>query len=116
MIASVRKLNDTYHFTGGCLDKTGVGEAPYEDISNFMEIEGVTLTMPTKTDLMGNLKLTMEHHRIAIPRDKRLLTQITSQQCKQSDSGNLHFSHPPGTHDDLLWALALANNANLTTT
>ena len=111
VITSVRKLNDTYHFNGGCLDKTGPGEAPHEEISSFMRIEGVTLTAPMKEDLMGRLRLTMENHRITLPRDKNLLTQITSQQCKPSNSGNLHFSHPSGTHDDLLWALALANNA-----
>ena len=108
VIDSVQKLNHAYHFKGGGLDKNGVGVALYEDISGFMHIEGIMLTAPKKEELLGKLKLAMENRQITIPRDKRLLAQITSQQCKRSESGNLHFYPPYGTKDDQLWALALA--------
>ncbi|MGO9645042.1 MAG: terminase large subunit domain-containing protein [Candidatus Bathyarchaeia archaeon] len=108
VIDSVQKLNNAYHFRGGGLDKTSVGVGLHEDISSFMHIEGVPLTAPKKEELMGKLKLAMENHQITIPRDKSLLAQITSQQCKRSESGGLHFDHPYGTHDDQLHALVLA--------
>ena len=107
----LRTLNNTYHISGGCLDKTGVGEAPYEEISNFMpQINGITLTQQTKEDIMGKLRLAMEQHRIIIPRgNQRLLSQVISQQSKPlGTTGKRKFSHPSGAKDDLLWALALA--------
>jgi phage FluMu gp28-like protein len=117
VIGWVRKLNDTYRLTGGCLDRTGVGEAPYEEIREFMpQIKGITLTVQAKEDLMGKLKLAMENHKITIPLDqRRLLSQITSQQCKPLPTGKLQFTHPSGTNDDLLWALALAAQSTLET-
>jgi phage FluMu gp28-like protein len=117
VIGSVRRLNDAYAFAAGCLDKTGVGEGPYEEIKQFMpEMEGVTLTASAKEDILGRLKLTMEHGKLILPRDSsRLLVQITVQQCEPTRSGTLKFSHPSGTHDDQLWALALAVYASLDT-
>ncbi len=75
--------------------------------------EGITLTAPVREDVLGRLKLAMEHGRLTLPRDgSRLLVQITSQQCEPTVSGTLKFSHPAGTHDDQLWAVALASYAN----
>ncbi len=60
VIGSVRRLNEAYAFAGGCLDKTGVGEGPYEEIKQFMRgMEGVTLTAQMKEDIMGKLKLAL---------------------------------------------------------
>ena len=58
-----------YAFAGGCLDKTGVGEGPYEEIKQFMrEMEGITLTAQVKEDLMDKLKLVLRHGSLTIPR------------------------------------------------
>ena len=113
VIGIVRRLNGAYAFSAGYLDQTGVGEGPYEEIEEFMPVmEGVTLTAPVKEDILGRLKLAIEQHRLIIPRDNsRLLVQITSQQCEPTMSGTLKFTHPPGTHDDCLWALALGVRA-----
>lgn len=62
VIGTVRRLNEAYRFAAGCLDKTGVGEGPFEEIRGFMRgIDGVTLTAQVKEDVMGRLKLAMEH-------------------------------------------------------
>jgi hypothetical protein len=92
------------------LDQTGVGEGPYEEIKQFMPaMKGITLTAPVKEDVLGRLRLTMEQCRLTMPRDdSRLLVQITSQRCEPAASRRLKFCHPTGTHDDCLWALALA--------
>jgi hypothetical protein len=51
VVGSVRRLNEAYAFEAGCLDKTGVGEGPYEEIRQFMRgMEGVTLTAQVKED------------------------------------------------------------------
>lgn len=114
VIGTVKRLNDAYAFGAGCLDKTGVGEGPYEEIRQFTHaIEGVTLTAPVKEDVMGKLKLALEQGRLTLPRDNpQLLIQMTSQRCEPRASGTLKFSHPAGTHDDQLWALALSVYAN----
>ena len=110
VIDAVKRLNEAYKFTGGYLDQTGVGEGPYEQIHMYMPVvRGITLTAQTKQDILGKLRLAMEKAQITIPRDnQRLLTQITSQRCEPTESGNLKFSHPTGSNDDQLWALALA--------
>jgi len=113
VIDHVSRLHQAYHFLGGYVDQNGVGEALYEQIKKFTtRIKGVNLTVQSKEDILGKLKLAMERKIIAIPgSNKTLLTQITSQQCKLLPSGNLQFTHPTGAHDDQLWALALANYA-----
>jgi phage FluMu gp28-like protein len=110
VIGTVRNLNEAYAFTAGCLDKTGVGEGPYEEIRQFNRgIDGITLTAPTKQDIMIKLKLAFEQHKLMLPRDnQRLLVQITGQRCEPTKSGTLKFSHPAGMHDDQMWSLALA--------
>jgi phage FluMu gp28-like protein len=110
VIGTIRTLNDTYKLRGGYLDQTGVGEAPYEEIKKFAPtIKGVTLTPRNKQDILGNLRLTMEHKNVTIPREpNKLLTQLTQQRCEPTQQGTLKFTHPNGTHDDLAWAFALA--------
>jgi phage FluMu gp28-like protein len=110
VIATIHTLQAAYKFRSGHLDQTGVGEAPYEQIREFAPtIRGITLTTRVKQDILGKLRLKMENHEITIPREpQRLLTQLTQQRCEPTPSGNLKFTHPQGTHDDLAWAFALA--------
>ena len=113
VIGAVKRLDAAYRFVCGYLDQTGVGEGPYEQIhQDVSRVRGITLTLQAKEDILGKLRLAMEDERLTIPRDnQRLLTQITTQHCEPTTSGNLKFRHPTGTNDDLLWALALANYA-----
>jgi len=57
-----------------------------------------------------------------LPLDRCLLSQINEQQYrfsrspvkpseKPTEAGTLTFHHPKGSHDDQLWALALATYA-----
>ena len=110
VIGTVKRLNEAYSFCAGCVDQTGVGEGPYEEIKQFTRvIEGVTLTAPVKEDILGKMKLALEQGKLILPRaNSQLLIQITSQRCEPTTSGTLKFSHPAGTHDDQLWSLALA--------
>lgn len=72
-------------------------------------MEGVTLTAQMKEDIIGKLKLALEHGRLILPRDNpQLLVQMTAQQCEATKSGTLKFNHPAGTYDDQLWGLSLA--------
>jgi phage terminase large subunit-like protein len=116
VIATAARANHQFHLQQLLVDQTGIGE-PILEALNEQDIpaEGATLTQDTKTEILTNLKLTMEQNRIAIPYDKRLCEQINDQQYAYTGNGKLTFTHPQNTHDDQLWALALAAQAARTT-
>lgn len=91
------------------VDKTGA-EYFVEDLSRSVQapVEGVTLTLAKKEEVMGNLKAVMEAGRLAIPYDADLIAEMNVERFELTKEGRYRFSHPEGTHDDLLWALALA--------
>jgi len=43
-----------------------------------------------------------------IPYDPELLNELNVERFELSKTGKLLFNHPPGTHDDRFWALALS--------
>jgi hypothetical protein len=91
-------------------DQTGIGEPILESLQDegLASAKGLTLTQDSKTDLLTHLKLIMEKSTIAVPYNKNLCQQINDQQYSYGKNGKLAFNHPPNTHDDMLWALALA--------
>ena len=91
-------------------DVTGVGDFITEEMkrSGIPQTVGVQLTIPSKTDILGNLKEMMQSGRLSVPYDSELISEITSQRFELMKSGQVQFSHPEDSHDDRLWALALA--------
>ncbi len=91
-------------------DVTGVGDFITEEMkrSGIPQTVGVQLTIPSKTDILGNLKEMMQSGRLSIPYDSELISEITNQRFELMKSGQVQFSHPEDSHDDRLWALALA--------
>jgi len=57
------------------------------------------------------MKLLMEQGKLAIPYHRQLCQQINEQQYHYTKTGHIQFNHPPNSHDDMLWALALAVKA-----
>lgn len=116
VIGHLTRANEKFHFQKVQVDQTGVGEPILEEIrSQDMNcVEGLKFTAETKEELLSGLKILMEQERLAIPYYRRLCEQINEQQYAYSKSGHLQFSHPPNSHDDMLWALALAVKASRT--
>jgi len=109
VIATTARANTRFHLQKLLADQTGIGEPILEELqAQGITAEGATLTQETKAEILTHLKLAMQQQRLAIPYDKRLCQQINDQQYAYAKSGKLSFSHPPNTHDDQLWALALA--------
>ena len=110
VIGHLVRANQKFGFRQVLVDQTGVGEAVLEEIRNqgLRNVEGIKFTVQTKEDLLTTLKIMMEQNRLAIPYHRQLCEQINEQQYKYSKSGHLQFSHPENSHDDMLWALALA--------
>jgi phage FluMu gp28-like protein len=91
------------------VDQTGVGEAVLEQAQKTVRnVEGVVLTAPQKQDILGYLKLMMQERRVLFPYELDFLQELNVEQFELSKSGQVLFSHPDGTHDDRLWAFALA--------
>ncbi len=98
------------------VDQTGVGEAVIEQAQKTVSnVEGVVLTAPQKQDVLGYLKLMMQERRVLFPYELDFLQELNVERFELSKSGQILFSHPDGTHDDRLWAFALAVFATKTT-
>ena len=42
------------------------------------------------------------------PYEKEFMNELNVERFELLETGRLKFSHPPGTHNDRLWAFALA--------
>lgn len=91
-------------------DVTGVGDFITEEMkrAGIPQTEGVHLTLPSKVDILGNLKQMMQTGKLSIPFDSELISEVNSERYEVMKTGQLQFSHPEDSHDDRLWALALA--------
>ena len=105
------------------VDQTGVGEYVVEDMKSagLMNVEGIMLTMPVKEEILGYMKQQMQnciescgnskcnHPRLfQLPYDPEVIAEINLEKFELTKDGHIKFSHPEGTHDDRLWAVALA--------
>ncbi len=92
------------------IDQTGVGEVFVENARKYglKNVRGIELSMPQKQDVMTNLKQVMEQKRLHMPRDRELIAEMNSEIAELTQTGKTKFYHRSGTHDDRLWALALA--------
>jgi len=110
VIGHIVRASQKFGFRQVLVDQTGLGEPVLEEIHNqgITCAEGLTLTVQTKEDLLTTLKIALENNQLAIPYHRQLCEQINEQRYEYGKSGHLQFSHPERSHDDMLWALALA--------
>ena len=111
VIGYVKTLCDRYKTVQGVLcDQSGVGDYIVEDMvrSGIPNVEGVILTLPKKQEVLGMMKQKMQNGLLFIPYDADLIAEINVEKFELTKEGQIKFSHPEGTHDDMLWALALA--------
>jgi phage FluMu gp28-like protein len=105
------------------VDQTGVGEYVVEDMKSagLPNVEGLMLTMQMKEEILGYMKQQMQncveqcgnqkcnHPRLfQLPYDNEVIAEINLEKFELTKDGHIKFSHPEGTHDDRLWAIALA--------
>ncbi len=50
----------------------------------------------------------MQTQKLAMPYDSELVAEMNAERYEMLKSGQIQFSHPEDSHDDRLWALALA--------
>lgn len=71
-------------------------------------VVGIMLSQPKKQDLMTNLKQRMQQKLVRWPYDLDLFNELNAKIAELTEAGRTKFSHRSGTHDDRLWAVALA--------
>jgi phage FluMu gp28-like protein len=111
VIGSVRVIIDKLRNVQKCLvDQTGVGEYIVEDMQKggIRNVEGVMLSLPTKQEILGYLKQLMQNELFTFPFDIDLTGELNVERFELTKTGQIMFSHPDGTHDDILWSVALA--------
>jgi phage FluMu gp28-like protein len=118
VVASIQRWNQNFDVLKGFVDQSAVGESLVEEIKLFApHFEGIIFTAKVKQDLLTLLHARLEQKRLVLPLDRVLISQINEQQYRfgrskptevPEEKGLMTFYHPPGTHDDQLWALALA--------
>jgi hypothetical protein len=76
--------------------------------AGITQTQGVKFTQETKQEMAQWLKTTMTEKRLHIPYDSQLIPELNLERYELTKDGKTRFNHPPGTHDDRFWALALA--------
>ena len=77
--------------------------------------EGVYFSVPRKSEMAGLLKQRMMNKQFFYPllsweRPYRgeICTELNIERYNLRKDGNIGYSHPHGTHDDVFWSIALA--------
>ena len=99
------------------VDFTREGPSIIADMENagIDNAEGVYFSVPRKSEMAGLLKQRMMNHQFFYPllnweRPYRgeICTELNVERYDLRRDGNIGFSHPTGTHDDVFWSIALA--------
>jgi len=77
--------------------------------------EGVNFSVPRKSEMASLLKQRMQSKRFFYPLfswerpyPSDICTELNVERYDYRRDGNIGFSHPQGTHDDVFWSIALA--------
>jgi len=110
VIGFIVRAQQKFHFIKILIDKSGVGEAVTEEMKaqGLANAEGQAFTAQSKAEMLGYLKVKMQQGLFKMPYDRKLCEQINEQRFEYTNSGQLKFWHPTGSHDDQLWGLAMA--------
>ncbi len=114
VIGAVVRANEKFGLRRLLVDQGGVGEAVMDEIrgQGLTNAEGAPFSGEKKAEYLANLRIRMEQGQFRMPYDRRLCQQMNEQQYEYTKNGKLRFWHPPNSHDDQLWALALAVTAS----
>jgi hypothetical protein len=102
------------NITGYC-ETNGIGRAIYEEVRrDVRSIRGFTTSNDNKVQAIRGLIQDIEEGIIELP-SKKLMPEVyqefASFSYKLGQNGKLHFSHPPGMHDDIVDSIWMANVA-----
>ena len=116
IVGKVKELDKLYDYEGICLDKTGMGEGPADQLRETLSdgdgddyrVDSLRFTTQSKMDIYSNLKKLMNQGKIKFPNHKKLINQLLDLRYEVMSSGDLKIHHSDKGHDDYPDALALA--------
>ena len=114
----VKRLQDLW---GGFMkirvDFTREGPSLITDMQNagIDNAEGVNFSLPRKSEMANLLKQRMLSQQFLYPLltwekpyRSDICTELNVEKYQLRKDGNIGYSHPNGTHDDIFWSIALA--------
>ena len=115
-------LSSWFRIAGVALKKSAL-TIPVRDLGIIADMvnagidnaEGVTFSVPRKSEMASLMKQRMSNRQFFYPllnweRPYRgdVCTELNVERYDLRKDGNIGFSHPGGTHDDVFWSVALA--------
>jgi len=109
VIADTKRFFQHFHWTKLGVDRSGIGDSIIEEYATE-NAEGIVFNQKIKEEMIEHIVLLRQKGKLIFPMKgaEKLLSQIEEQERIISEAGTVKFRHPSGSHDDLLWALALA--------
>jgi phage FluMu gp28-like protein len=99
------------------VDYTKEGPSIISDMENagIKNAEGVTFSLPRKSEMANLLKQRMMDQKLFFPLETwekpyrgDICSELNVEKYELRKDGTILLSHPSGTHDDMFWSLALA--------
>lgn len=111
--SEVKDVCDAWEVERIIQDSSGMGGDMFlEELqAEGLPVEGVDITGVNRTPLLESLGLSLERETVHYPDIPELLRQLRMYQPTKLPSGKLRPDHPPGEHDDDVWALTLGLQA-----
>jgi hypothetical protein len=109
VIADTKRYFHSFYWTKLGVDRSGIGDSVIEEYT-FENAEGIVFTQKAKEEMIEHIILLRQQGKLILPQRgaEKLIQQLEEQERIISDAGSVKFRHPSSSHDDLLWALALA--------
>jgi hypothetical protein len=118
ILGYIKTLQDKWHnFERIRVDNTREGPSFIADMefAGIDNVEGVNFSVPRKSEMANLLKQRMLNKQFFYPllsweRPYRgeICNELNIERYDLRKDGNIGFSHPHGTHDDVFWSVALA--------
>lgn len=91
------------------IDATGIGDPVSDDlIRSGISVEPIKISNQSKKELIEKLAVFIETRKIRIINIPETIKEFNDFSYDISEKGNLFYSAPPGLHDDIVIAHALA--------
>jgi hypothetical protein len=104
--STIRKLRERYNRARTLIDATSLGESVVQDLSDI-GAEGWTFTAASKWEIVQELSRMFQEHRLLIPFDRDIISELTYFQYKITPSKTVRMEASRG-HDDIVMSLALS--------
>jgi phage FluMu gp28-like protein len=118
VLGYIKRLQDQWGgFEKIRVDYTREGPSLIKDMENagIENTEGVNFSVPRKSEIAHLLKQRMQNKQFFFPLltwekpyRSDICSELNVEQFQLRKDGNIGYSHPNGTHDDVFWSTALA--------